>query len=203
MNVRCIGCDAELGPGDRACHACSRVRDLPKRLQKGVPVRARVLVMRSRSKGNPHVLDVAADRRVACTSCLAAQHGRRCWASGSIQRRLDRRKDKDLPELLDTIEKVYHVLAEHPEARDSDIECVRWYFREWHQVPDTITWDGILDLQRREYGCLIIDRVVRVRAHIQNRLDYFPPCDEVLVERGLKERTTHGFFSPVEGGADA
>jgi len=201
LRVRCLACNRDLNVEDQVCPGCGTIRDLPKRLQRGVPVEARPLVFPSRNQANPHVLDVSADRRVACLSCKAALHGRVCWAAGNLQKALDRHKNRILRDVLTSKDQVRQVLADHPEARDHDIDCIKWFWRDWYHLPDSATWIEVLELQRRIFGSFWDDRIVRLRAQIQNKEGLFPPCDEVLQRRRVHERVYETHFAPVREGA--
>lgn len=193
MSWGCIGCGTRSDDMDQAaCANCGRKRDLSGR-PTGNPITPRVLAMPSRSGGPPHILGVDRDRRVVCASCQAAVHGRTCWRAGDFQRRLLRRKKLDVHELLTVKERVFDTLYRHEKARDSDLELLERYFEDWHRVPPETPWPQFLVWVQRTFKGNVLETVRRRRAEWQ-AAGWFPPCDEVLADRRVRESTFHQEF---------
>lgn len=204
MSWKCLGCGVPCDDMDQAaCPSCGRKRDLSRR-PNGAPVRPIIFALPSRTGGAPHVLTVV-DRRTVLCSCTAAKFGNECHRVRQVRTQLLRHQDREVAALLTTHDRVWNLLQLFPETRDSDLRLFVRYFEYWHHLPDDLSWRGFLDFLIRTYGRKAgvkgnhLERIRRVRAHIQNVEHEFAPDAETGLVRAANEEAYTGFFGGSTG----
>jgi hypothetical protein len=157
------------------------------------PSFSNIAALPSRSGGPAHVLTLFPDKTVRCT-CMAGQYDRACHRAKQMERRIRKVQAETLAELLTVKERVWNILYLHPDARDSDLACIKWYFEDFHGLDPKATWLDLLALIQSHYHGNVIETVRRRRQEWQ-AAGYFPPTDDAEISRRTKQDQFHAEFS--------